>query len=186
LRDLGRVWHFGVAVEDLMGRLPGYARILGLQDWTFTHFEPRPGSLDSATLNGRPVEYASLLALCSVADFGFELLQTTFGPTHFQEEMLERFGEGIHHMLLLPGETEERWPLLRAEMEGMGAQVAMSGVVRGGAAEYRYYDTRTLLGGYLVEAIVRHRQLPSREPDYRFSFSNPVTESGGTGVESQL
>jgi hypothetical protein len=176
LREVPRVFHLGVAVESLMERLPAYASLLGLPEWTFVHFRPEPGSLERATLDGEEVRHAFFLAKADFPDFGLELIQPTMGPTHYRRHMLDPLGEGIHHLLLLPDEREGRWHGLRGAMETLGAPVATSGSVRNGAAEYFYLDTRQLLGGYLVEAIVRYvrpAEGPPRrgEPDYRFDFS---------------
>ena len=176
LQQMPRVWHFGVAVESVMQKLPAYASLLGLGDWTFVHFRPEPGSLEHATLNGEEVEYASLLAKADLDDFGFEVLQSTAGPTHFKQEFIDRIGEGIHHLLALPAQQEEASLRLRSWMESLGVPVAMSGRVRHGAAEFFYLDTRRRLGGYLIEAICRYapasgEPAPGSEPDYRFTFS---------------
>jgi hypothetical protein len=179
LRQVPGIGHLGVAVESVMDRLPAYASLLGLADWTFVHFRPEPGSLEAATLDGEPVRHAFFLAKADVADLGLELIQPTLGPTHYRRHMLDPLGEGVHHLLLAQDVREERWPALRDAMEGLGAPVATSGRVRNGAAEYFYLDTRRLLGGYLVEAIVRYVRPgdgpPRRgEPDYRFDFSTRV------------
>lgn len=176
LREVPRIAHLGVAVESLMERLPAYASLLGLSEWTFVHFRPEPGSLERSTLDGEEVRHAFFLAKADLPDFGLELIQPTMGPTHYRRHMLDPLGEGIHHLLLLPDEREERWQELRGAMEALGAPVATSGRVRDGAAEYFYLDTRRLLGGYLLEAIVRYvrpAEGPPRrsEPDYRFDFS---------------
>lgn len=176
LQDLPRIGHFGVAVDDLMGTLPAYASLLGLTEWTFVHFRPEPGWLEHATLNGQEVRHAFLLAIAGAGDVAFEVLQQTVGPTHYRQEFIDRIGVGIHHLLLLPALDEEQGPALRRWLESLGAPVVTSGVVRHGAAEYVYLDTRRMLGGYLVEAITRRSRpdggLASRgEPDYRFDFS---------------
>jgi hypothetical protein len=61
-------------------------------------------------------------------------------------------------------------------MESLDVPVAMSGMVRHGAAEFFYLDTRQRLGGFLIETICRYalpggEQPPSGEPDYRFDLS---------------
>ena len=176
LQSMPRIWHFGVAVNSVMQKLPAYASLLGLADWTFVHFRPEHGSLEHSTLNGEEVKYASLLAKADLADFGFELLQSMGGPTHYKQELLDRVGEGIHHLLALPAQDEDASLRLRSWMESLDVRIAMSGRVRHGTAEFFYLDTRERLGGFLIEAICRHarppdEQPPSREPDYRFDFS---------------
>jgi methylmalonyl-CoA/ethylmalonyl-CoA epimerase len=175
LHEEARVWHLGVVVEDLMGRLPAYARILGLPEWTFLHFRREPGSLERSTLDGEEVEHAFLLATASLPDVAFEVIQPTVEPTHYRRAFLDRIGEGIHHLLVLPALPEARWQRLYAAMEAMGVPVAMSGSVRSGTAEFFYLDTRPKLGGFLLEAICRRGQPEVRSrPDFRFDFSRPA------------
>jgi hypothetical protein len=187
LQALPRVWHFGVAVNSVMQKPPAYASLLGVTDWSFVHFRPEHGSLEHSTLDGEEVEYASLLAKAEVADFGFELLQSMGGPTHYKRELIDRVGEGIHHLLVLPAQEEAASLRLRRWMDSLDVPVAMSGRVRHGAAEFFYLDTRQRLGGYLIEAICRYRpasgeQPSGREPDYRFDFSKKASfeAEGGT------
>jgi catechol 2,3-dioxygenase-like lactoylglutathione lyase family enzyme len=179
LQRVPRIGHFGVAVNDLMARLPAYATLLGLPRWTFRHFRPEAGSLESSTLDGEEVKHAFLLALAGFDDVAFEVIQPTLEPTHYRRHLLDPVGEGVHHLLILPSQDEGRWPAVRAWMGGMGAPVAMSGRV--GAASFYYLDTRARLGGYLVEAIVRPQpggnEAPSQsEPDYTFDFGTPAPE----------
>jgi hypothetical protein len=173
LQEVPRVWHFGVAVRDLMGRLPAYGALLGLHEWTFVHFRPAPGSLEGSTLDGRPVRQAFWLARADLPDCGFELIQPTLEPTHYRRDMLDPIGEGIHHLLVVPSMPEARWSCLRDWMASLDVPVATSGSVRSGAAEFFYLDTRRRLGGYLLEVIRRSSPPggPPSEPDFRFDFS---------------
>lgn len=177
LQDVPRIFHLGVAVHDLLARLPAYADLLGLTRWSFRHF--RPGAVRRSTVDGEEVEHAFLLALAGFDDLGFEVIQPTQEPTHYRRHLLDVVGEGVHHLLLLPGEDPGRWPAVRGWLEDLGAPVAMSGEV--GPASFYYLDTRAKLGGYLVEAIVRPRSsggepAPRTEPDYTFDFGTRAPE----------
>jgi catechol 2,3-dioxygenase-like lactoylglutathione lyase family enzyme len=173
IREAPRVWHFGVAVRDLMGRLPAYGRLLGLTSWELVHFHPDPGSLERSTLDGQPVRQAFWLAKADLPDCGFELIQPTLEPTHYRRELLDPIGEGIHHLLVVPSMPEARWSRLRDAMASLDVPVATSGSVRSGAAEFFYLDTRRRLGGYLLEVIRRSSppDAPRGEPDFRFDLS---------------
>lgn len=178
LQDVPRIFHVGVAVHDLMARLQAYADLLGLTRWSFRHF--RPGTVQRSTVDGEEVEHAFLLAVAAFDDVGFEVIQPTQEPTHYRRHLLDVIGEGVHHLLLLPAEDEARWPAVRAWLEGLGAPVAMSGEV--GPTSFYYLDTRAKLGGYLVEAIVRPRDVGGdpatrREPDYTFDFGTRAPEN---------
>jgi hypothetical protein len=145
-----RVWHLGVAVRDLDARITACRALLGATDWSVVELRP-----ERATLDGRPVSNAFRVARAPLAGFELELIQPTVEPTHYRRELLDPFGEGVHHVLALPQLTDAELAATRTWMEARGAPVAMSGQVRGGAAEFFYFDTRALLGGYLLEAIVR-------------------------------
>jgi Glyoxalase/Bleomycin resistance protein/Dioxygenase superfamily len=183
LWELPRVWHFGVAVGDLMGRLPAYAELLGLTEWTFLHFRPEPGSLERSTLEGEEVRNAWLLALASTGEVAFEALQPTMEPTPFRRHMLDPLGEGIHHLQVLPSLGRDDWAPVERWMASMDVPVATSGLARYGAVEFFYLDTRRLLGGYLLEAICRQQPPaqggpPRGAPDFRFDFSRRAAPFG--------
>ena len=172
--EVTRIWHLGIAVRDLMGRLPSYARLLGAVHWDLVHLRP-----EWATLDNEPVEHAMLLALGTVAGLQLEVIQPTLEPTHYRRHLLDPIGEGVHHVLALPALDEERWHAARAWMESRAAPVAMSGRVRAGAAEFFYLDTRRMLGGYLLEAVLRRPDAaPRGEPDYRIDLSSPSAPAG--------
>jgi catechol 2,3-dioxygenase-like lactoylglutathione lyase family enzyme len=154
--DIDRLWQVGVAVRSLAERLPAYERLLGMSDWNRTDFRPGPGSLERSTLDGAPVRHAFSLVRGRLADTEIELIESTLEPTHYVREFMDHVGEGVHHLLALPSLGEPEWRRLRAWMESAGVPVAMSGLVRSGAAEFFYLDTRRLLGGHLLEVIVRY------------------------------
>jgi hypothetical protein len=122
------------------------------------HFHPAPGSLQSSTYYGQPVENAWIIAITDVADFGLELLQGTREPTDYGQT-ISRTGEGIHHVLVRRDITCSESVALQRWMESMRIGVVMRGVVRFGAAEFFYYDTRAALG-FLLEVIVAHDVAP--------------------------
>lgn len=155
--EIDRLWHVGVAVRSLAERLPAYERLLGMSGWDRVDFRPEPGSLERSTLDGATVRHAFTLVKGRLADIELEVIEPTLEPTHYGREFIDRVGEGIHHLLALPSLREPEWLLLRAWMESAGVPVAMSGLVRGGAAEFFYLDTRQLLGGHLLEAICRYQ-----------------------------
>jgi hypothetical protein len=155
--EIDRLWHVGVAVRSLEERLPAYERLLAMSAWVRTDFRPEPGSLERSTLDGAPVRHAFSLVRGRLADIEVEVIESTLEPTHYGREFIDRVGEGIHHLLALPSLGEPEWLRLRAWMESAGVAVAMSGLVRHGAAEFFYLDTRRLLGGHLLEVICRYQ-----------------------------
>jgi hypothetical protein len=164
-----KVGHFGIAVPDMMRTVEAHARVFGIDHWGGVHFRTAPDSLEFSTLNGAPVKHAWLLSSGACADFGFEVLQATEGPTHYKEEFIEKLGgPGIHHLLLLPGVPQAEWLPLRAWFESMDIVNCMSGRVAGGSTEFFYMDARDKLG-FLVETIVS-RGAPSGARPGRFTF----------------
>jgi hypothetical protein len=100
-------------------------------------------------------------------------------PTDYGQT-IARLGEGIHHVLVRRDMPDADWQALHAWMESMGIGVVMSGVLRFGASEFFYLDTRQALGGYLLEVIVAHpvEQPASVPPDpfgrFSLDFSRPL------------
>jgi len=174
LHAITRIGHFGVAVPNLMQRLPVYERLLGLERWNAVHFQP-----EHSTLNGERVEHAFLLAIGSKQDVTFELLQSTRGPTDYISFQERTGGPGIHHMLLLRDLPEDEWLALRATLD---LPAVMSGRVRSGVAEFYYVDTRSKLGGWLVEVIVSRAERATTPPDplgrFTLDFSRRDTGAG--------
>jgi hypothetical protein len=152
LADIPKIAHFGIAVANVMDRLPNYASLLGITRWAGLRFDSTPGSLEHSTFRGQHVDNAWFLAITDVADFGFELLESTREPTDYGQTV-ERFGEGIHHMLVRRGLSDSECAALQSWMTSLGVGIVMSGRVRYGAAEFFYFDTRALLG-FLLEVIV--------------------------------
>jgi hypothetical protein len=155
LPDMGRLWHVGTVVERIDATTPGYERLLGVSGWRRVDFRPEPGSLERSTLDGEPVRHAFSVCKAPLGDTEMELIEPVTEPTHYRRELLDRSGEGVHHLLVLPSLDVAEWARLREWMGSIGVPVAMSGAVRSGAAEFFYLDTRRLLGGYLLEAICR-------------------------------
>jgi hypothetical protein len=153
LTEIPRLGHFGVAVANVMEKLPAYASLLGIERWSSLHFHNTPGGLEHATLDGQVVDNAWLLAITDVADFGLELLQGTRPPTDYQRTVAS-IGEGIHHVLLRRGSSDAEWLAVRDWFASLDIGVVMSGRVRHGAGEFFYLDTRAALGGYLLEVLV--------------------------------
>ena len=163
LHTIPRVGHFGIAVSNLMQRLPAYAELLGIDRWSGVHFH----SLELSTYQGQVVDNAWLLAITDVADFGLELLQGTREPTDYRLT-IDRIGEGIHHMLVRDYVSDSEWIPLRDWMASMQIGIVMSGAVPNGA-EFFYLDTRAALG-YLLEIRVARPRVSGAPSIERFAL----------------
>jgi hypothetical protein len=145
-----RVAHFGIVVRDVFAALDGFARLFGAGQWDVYNWD-RP-QLTDTRYHGYPVEHAYVGAMGTIGDVEFEVVQPTFGPTHYREDFLDVVGEGIHHLYLAEYDdglvTREG---LREWAREHGLPIVMSGLLCDGAADFEYVDTGERLGGFLVE-----------------------------------
>jgi hypothetical protein len=164
---LDKVYHFGVVVRDVVDSMTGYARLFGFDRVEFWDIgsagaaarAPLPMVvLEQPTYYGNPVDHRIFNSLTEVADFGFEVIQTTVGPIHYKEDFLEPLGEGIHHLFPCMFDDEDTYERHDKWMTSIGAPIVQSGNPRRGdtvgLGEYFYWDTREKLGGYLLEGII--------------------------------
>lgn len=146
--------HFGVVVHDLMRTVTNWARLFDRKEWDFMNWRNAPGSLEEPEYMGQPVDHAYFTTLFDFGNplLGFELIQPTFGPSHYKENYRNLVGEGIHHVnaSMLPDEAQ--WQQARARMEAFGAPVVMGGGIGGKFAKFYYLDTGPALG-YVTEVI---------------------------------
>ena len=172
--------HFGVVVDDVAAALERYDELLGMSQWPVREWRPGIGArgLGDPYYRGEKVDHAYISALQSIADFGFEIVQPTSGPSHYNREFRDRFGPGVHHMLLNVTTEIEEWDRTREWLATTRIPVVMGADLFGGAAAFCYYDTSDALGGYLVEAILMRDQ-PSSEnlaPDFLVDFASLTTQ----------
>jgi hypothetical protein len=147
------------------------------------HWRTEPGWLEDTTTNGQPVTHAYFTGRADVGKnrsgvpFGFEVVQPTFGPSHYKEDFLLKLGPGIHHAdLVIPMQEPSEWEAINDWLAENGAPTCMSGWLRNHAALFHYQDTRELLG-YVVEIHPpADPNAPRRRwaPDYWYDFSAKV------------
>lgn len=171
--------HFGVVVDDTMATVEQYHRVLGIDRFAIKTWQTEEGRLDAPYYRDlRPVEHGYFTAQGFTGDFGFEIIQCTYGPAHYNREFADQRGPGIHH--LFPYLTTDRadWETTVDSMTRLGAGLCMGSDLRGGASEYGYFDTFDQLGGYLVEGV--HRRFPAEPrylaPDWEVDFTTVVEE----------
>ncbi len=145
--------HFGVVVHDLMPRAEDWARLFGLPDWNFMNWRNAPGSLEQPEYMGKPVDHAYFTTLFDFNPLlGFEIIQPTFGPSHYKENYRDLVGEGIHHMNASMFADAATWEKVAENAANIGASVVMGGGIGGGFANFYYVDTAPQLG-YVTEVI---------------------------------
>ena len=150
--------HFGVVIMDLMEKMPNFHRLFGLNKWGGMNWRTEPGWLEDPTYLGKPVNHAYFTGTASVGDTGlcFEVIQPTFGPSHYKEDFRNIVGEGIHHMNLKPFDSMDEYPVAAKWLKSVGADMVMSGGLMYGIGDFWYFDTRQKLGGYVTEMTCIH------------------------------
>lgn len=145
--------HFGVVVFDLVKRVREWSRLFGLTDWNFVNWHTAPGSLESPTNNGVPVNHAYFTTIATLGpSLAFEIIQPTFGPAHYRENFRDIVGEGIHHINATMLADREAWLEARDRMSAAGCEVVMSGDLAADTASFYYIDTKPKLG-YVTEVV---------------------------------
>jgi hypothetical protein len=146
--------HFGVVVNDVMASLERYNDLFGIPSWNIRDWRTEPGLLEGAYYRGQPVNHEYFTGLAMFRDFGFEIIQPTLGPSHYNREFRDRWGEGVHHMLLNVTADPGEWNSTRDWLASIDVPLAMGADLMGGAAHFCYYDTFETLGGYILEAVL--------------------------------
>jgi hypothetical protein len=122
-----------------------------MRDW-----RTEPGLLDRPFYRGKDVEHEYYTGLAPFRDFGFEIIEPTLGPSHYNREFRDVYGEGAHHLLLSVTADQELWDANREWLDSIGVPLAMGSTLVGGSGEFVYYDTAPDLGGWMLEATCRH------------------------------
>jgi hypothetical protein len=170
LMPLIGVMHFGVVVPDLMRAVAGYAELFGTTAFSFRDWSSRD-SLEQPTYLGQPVDHAYFTTMVNPVDgLGFELIQPTFGPSHYKEEFLAKLGPGIHHIHSGMVPDAAAWGTLRERMEHAGVPMVMSGGILNGFLDFYYLDTRDALAGYVTEFVVPGPRFAHGRPNVPFSM----------------
>lgn len=176
--EVQRINHFGVVVPDLMDSIEAYREVFGMQEFSVKSWETQFGRLDNPYYRDRQVDHAYFTGQGFCEDFGFEIIQCTKGDSHYNREFFDLRGAGIHHFYSYITTSDDEWDATVASMKSMGAELCMGSDLRGGAAEYGYFDTFDKLGGFLIEAVVRRRPPEPQylNPDWVVDFREPVSE----------
>jgi hypothetical protein len=181
------VRHFGVIVHDVVAHTRNFARLFGVPVWRGMHWRTESGSLENTTCNGKPVIHAYFTGRGDVGktglgvSFGFEIVQPTFGPSHYKEDFLQVLGPGIHHVdVSMPIEDWSEWEAINKWLTELSAPTCMSGELRGGLGLFHYQDTRRRLG-YVSELIAPPKTKSNAPrvrwaPDYWYDFTAELVQ----------
>lgn len=144
--------HFGVVVHDLMKVVTQWNRLFGYTNFRFMNWKNSPDSLVDPVYNGGPVEHEYFTSTPTIGHMlSFELIQPTFGPSHYKEDFLLPLGEGVHHLFTGTTTGRDAWNEIEQRMNKEDAPVCMGGGLGNDIATFYYLDTRRALPGYVTE-----------------------------------
>lgn len=166
-----KLHHIGIVVKDVMGTVGNHASVYDIDTWNFINWRHEQGRLESPFYRGEFVNHEYLTGRAfNFHNFGFELVQPTFGPSHYKEDFLQIVGEGIHHLLVGFPEDEEKWEETVDWLDSIGVPLVMGSEMRGGSGRFYYLDARDKLGGYVIEATFPRAGRPVVGPINDFSI----------------
>jgi hypothetical protein len=157
--------HFGVVVHDLMKVIQNWNRLFEATQFRVMNWRTAPDSLVEPFYNGvagsGPVNHEYFTSTPNIGHFlSFELIQPTFGPSHYKEDFLQPLGEGVHHLHTGTTTGEDAWREIEKRMAQAGAPLCMGGGLGEDIAHFYYVDTRKALPGYVTEYTHPGRNAP--------------------------
>ncbi|MGY1806963.1 hypothetical protein ACI8AF_06290 [Blastococcus sp. SYSU D00669] len=169
--DVPRLHHIGIVSRDVVGSVGRHASVFDIDRWNFINWRRERGRLETPFYRGRPVDHEYLTGRAfDFQDFGFEVVQPTFGPSHYKDDFLQVVGEGIHHLLICFPTDEERWAETVEWLESERVPLVMGSEMRGGSGRFYYLDSRERLGGWVIEASFPRAGRPVVGPINDFSI----------------
>jgi len=140
-----------------------------------SYWRTEPGLLEGVYYRGQAVDHEYFTGVTKIADFGFEIIQPTLGPSHYNREFRDLWGEGVHHMLLDITTDQEEWDSVRAWLESIDVPLAMGADLMKGprwlhprsrphAAHARPYDDQPRFRHRLRGARRQELTLPGSHP----------------------
>ena len=164
--------------DDVVSKVATYAEVFGISTWPFMNWRNGLGRLDAPFYRGEPVDHGYLCGMgFNYRNFGFEIIQPTWGPSHYRNDFLDVVGAGVHHMQLLYPRDQQDFDEIAQWLAPLGIDVVMGSSLREGATTFYYLDSREALGGWTIEATLRHAGADPAKRIYDF-----VTEFGDVPV----
>jgi hypothetical protein len=166
--------HLGVVVRDVVAKVERSDGLFGIATWPFMNWRPEPGRLEAPFYRGQPVDHGYFCGMgFNYRNFGWEIIQPGWGPSHYADDFLDVVGEGVHHMQLVYPADADEWDGIVAWLAERGIPVIMGSPLRGGATTFYYLDTRAALGGWSVEATIRSPDADPSKRIYDFTAQFP-------------
>jgi hypothetical protein len=179
LLRLGGIKHFGVVIPDLMTAVRGYSELFGITSFSFRNWHPAPESLTDPFYLGQPVDHAYFTTMVTPHErVAFEVIQPTFGPSHYKEDYLNRIGPGIHHLHCGMLDDAAEYQAVKARLAQAGIPEVMGGGIFASFLDFYYFDTRAALAGYVTEYVAPGVNFAKGRPNVPFAMvadlSQPV------------
>ncbi|SMH30887.1 VOC family protein [Mesorhizobium australicum] len=144
-----------VVVEDLDATIRSYWETAGIGPWAV--WTP---ALTGMRIRGEDTPYSMKLAMAWTDGFMWEVVQPLSGPSIYREH-LDRYGEGMHHVLVQTGNHD--YDDMIAEASQRGCAPLMEGNWNG--TQFAYLDTIGPLK-MVLEVFRRPPAYKRPEPDY--------------------
>lgn len=171
LLRLGGIKHFGVVVPDLMKAVAGYAELFGITAFSFRNWHPAPESLTDPFYLGQPVDHAYFTTMVTPHErVAFEVIQPTFGPSHYKEDYLNLIGPGIHHLHCGMLDDAAEYAAVKARLAQAGIPEVMGGGIFASFLDFYYFDTRAALAGYVTEYVAPGVNFAKGRPNVPFAM----------------
>jgi catechol 2,3-dioxygenase-like lactoylglutathione lyase family enzyme len=168
--DVTQLHHIGIVVNDVVASVAKYAEVFGITTWPFMNWRNGLGRLDDPFYRGKPVEQGYFCGMgFNYRNFGFEIIQPSWGPSHYKNDFLDVVGQGVHHLQLLYPSDAAEWDAIVDWLAPLDIPVVMGSSLREGATTFYYLDTRAALGGWTLEATIRHAGADPAKRIYDFT-----------------
>jgi hypothetical protein len=176
--EVPKLHHIGIVVPDVLGAVRRHAGVFDIDRWNFINWRVEPGRLEGPHYRGNPVRHEYLTGRAfEFQGFGFELIQPTFGPSHYKNDYLDVVGAGIHHLLIAFPSDEQRWDATIEWLTSVNVPLVMGSEMRGGSGRFYYLDSREMLGGWVIEGSFPRAGVPVTGPINDFSIDYPAQQA---------
>jgi hypothetical protein len=153
-----RVAQVAMVVKDLDEAVKRHWDLCGIGPWRIYTFDP--STVTDMVLDDRPEQYAMRLALTTIGDVSWELIQPLDDKSIYAQ-FLKEHGEGLHHVLF---DVEDHNETIQY-FQSRGIGVKQGGTW--GPVTYTYLETDKVLS-FIAEIVDRQEAgtLPPPEATY--------------------
>jgi hypothetical protein len=177
LLRLGGIKHFGVVIPDLPAAVRAYSELFGITAFSFRNWHPGPDSLSDPFYLGKPVNHAYFTTMVTPHErVAFEVIQPTFGPSHYKEDYLQLIGPGIHHLHCGMLDDAAEYAAVKERTAAAGIAEVMGGGIFKSFLDFYYLDTRAALAGYVTEYVVPGKNFAAGRPNVPFAMTADLSQ----------